>query len=598
MLQRAHVQASLLAELRDARAVVVRQLALAENRVRDVGERHQVDLQHLRLHASLLFVVLLQDVQQEAGRFADHVPLQEQIRHRVGVHRRRVLLPDLNRDLHRALRVAHQRGLQHVRVVGLMPGHLAVLAHLLELALLRERGHHLAVGLGLDVHAQRHVGVDALEQVAQLLRALQLVLRHPRVQQLLLVLRQHELRQLHRLERVELTALQADPEVLQQRRGLVGRCGHVLEPRDGLLGAQRAAGGGGELGGALEVARVEQRLELGHHERLRAGQVAPLRQGQRQLRVLELAGDERHHGLLVDVHQQHLPSPVHRVHAADAGRARRDEHRVVGNLVAVNRRRRLDVVHEQQPHLRDHVQHAVLRRGVHGDGEVVREVGREEQLRLALRERRLAGRRAQLDDVQLRGDGPVGLRGFLRKRHQLRLLRVPGDVVRGERGGVRLKRLRALLRRGVQLHVALDERRARGVAGRDAHEREPLHVLAGAVGDDLRAVQVGRAVEHLGGRGVALHGPVEHRGVRHDAQHRGPDPGPEHHALGHLVRLHLALHLDVEDLQVILRRARDGRLQGDHLRHGVHQRAVRGDGPARGRFEGGKRDAVGSVSEA
>ena len=98
-----------------------------------------------------------------------------------------------------------------------MPGHLAVLAHLLELALLRERGHHLAVGLGLDVHAQRHVGVDALEQVAELLRALELVLRHPRVQQLLLVLRQHQLRQLHRLERVELAALQADPEVLQQR---------------------------------------------------------------------------------------------------------------------------------------------------------------------------------------------------------------------------------------------------------------------------------------------------------------------------------------------------------------------------------------------
>mmetsp|Transcript_11422 Transcript_11422/g.47893 ORF Transcript_11422/g.47893 Transcript_11422/m.47893 type:complete len:289 (+) Transcript_11422:3092-3958(+) len=217
VLQRAHVQASLLAELRDARAVVMRQLALAENRVGDVRERHQVDLQHLRLHASLLFVVLLEHVQQKTGGLADHVPLQEQVRHRVGVHRRRVLLANLNRNLHRALRVAHKRGLQHVRVVGLVPGHLAVLAHLLELALLRERGHHLAVGLGLDVHAQRHVGVDALEQVAELLRALELVLRHPRVQQLLLVLRQHQLRQLHRLERVELAALQADPEVLQQR---------------------------------------------------------------------------------------------------------------------------------------------------------------------------------------------------------------------------------------------------------------------------------------------------------------------------------------------------------------------------------------------
>ena len=110
---------------------------------------------------------------------------------------------------------------------------------------------------------------------------------------------------------------------------------------------------------------------------------------------------------------------------------------------------------------------------MHGDGEVVREVRREEKLGLALREGRLAGNRAQLDDVQLGRNASVGLRRLLRESHQLRLLRVPGDVVRGERGGVRLERLRALLRRGVQLHVALDERRARGVAGRDAHEREP-----------------------------------------------------------------------------------------------------------------------------
>jgi hypothetical protein len=86
---------------------------------------------------------------------------------------------------------------------------------------------------------------------------------------------------------------------------------------------------------------------------------------------------------------------------------------------------------------------------VHGDGEVVREVRREEKLGLALREGRLAGNRAQLDDVQLGRNASVGLRGFLRESHQLRLLRVPGDVVRGERGGVRLERLRALLLRGV-----------------------------------------------------------------------------------------------------------------------------------------------------
>ncbi len=48
VLQRAHVQASLLAQLRNARAVVVRQHPVRQNRVRHLRRLDQVDLQQLQ----------------------------------------------------------------------------------------------------------------------------------------------------------------------------------------------------------------------------------------------------------------------------------------------------------------------------------------------------------------------------------------------------------------------------------------------------------------------------------------------------------------------------------------------------------------------
>lgn len=54
------------------------------------------------------------------------------------------------------------------------------------------------------------------------------------------------------------------------------------------------------------------------------------------------------------------------------------------------------------------------------------------------------------------------------------------------------------------------------------------------------------------------------------------DPLPEDDVFGHDVGLHLALHLDVEDLEGLLR------LQGDHLRGRVHDGRVGGDGPPDG----------------
>ena len=62
---------------------------------------------------------------------------------------------------------------------------------------------------------------------------LNLVLLQPLLDELFLALSQHGPAQLQCLMLVQLAALQQDPEILQQRGGLPGRGGHLLESQDG-----------------------------------------------------------------------------------------------------------------------------------------------------------------------------------------------------------------------------------------------------------------------------------------------------------------------------------------------------------------------------
>ncbi len=48
---------------------------------------------------------------------------------------------------------------------------------------------------------------------------------------------------------------------------------------------------------------------------------------------------------------------------------------------------------------------------------------------------------------------------------------------------------------------------------------------------------------------ITFHRPVVHGRLSDQSDRVGVDPLPEHHVLVHVVRLHLAFHLDVEDLQ-------------------------------------------------
>mmetsp|Transcript_22620 Transcript_22620/g.70232 ORF Transcript_22620/g.70232 Transcript_22620/m.70232 type:complete len:254 (-) Transcript_22620:923-1684(-) len=251
----------------------------------------------------------------------------------------------------------HEHLLQHEEVVGAEAVLLRVLHESFEVPLLCEARRHLVGHVGLLENLQGHVGIPCgLDQVAELLRALELALVHPVVEEVLLVLPQHQPRELHTLVGVEAALGQQRPEVLQQRRGLPWLRHHTLELGDRLASAQHShGGGGGGLGCLLVLPEREHPIELLPHERLRPGQVAALGEGQGQVDVVELLGHERNHRLLVDGCQQHLPAAVHRVKAADGGGVGREEYGVRGDAVPVHGRSSLEVVHKEEAELGDAV---------------------------------------------------------------------------------------------------------------------------------------------------------------------------------------------------------------------------------------------------
>lgn len=84
---------------------------------------------------------------------------------------------------------------------------------------------------------------------------------------------------------------------------------------------------------------------------------------------------------------------------------------------------------------------------------------------------------------------------------------------------------------------------------RNADEQQPLLFGVCAVVDDLTAGQAGVAVKDFDGLGVTLHAPMVDGVVGHQGNGVERDPLPEGHIVRHGVSLHLALHLNVENLQ-------------------------------------------------
>ena len=125
------------------------------------------------------------------------------------------------------LRIDSHDAAEQVDVVRRVADLLGVQHDLLELTRLGETLDHFVGNVGPKVDGQSQGGVGRLDQVTQLLPALQLILLEPLLQKLLPSLGQDGATQLQALELVELALVQKNAEILQQGRRLAGLGGDL-----------------------------------------------------------------------------------------------------------------------------------------------------------------------------------------------------------------------------------------------------------------------------------------------------------------------------------------------------------------------------------
>ena len=222
VLQSSLQQAGLLTEAGDVGPVVVGEHLVAHDGVRHLGGGHQVHLQQPGLEGTLGRPVVLQGVQEEGGALLDHVLLHEDVHDLTDVSQGLVVRHQHPGELGPGLGVDPHDAPQEEDVVGGVAHLLGVEDDLLELAGLGEALDHLVGNIGPQVDGEGEGGVGGLDEVAQLLAALQLVLLEPLLQELLPALGQDGPAELQGLVLVELTLVQQDTEILQQWGGLAG----------------------------------------------------------------------------------------------------------------------------------------------------------------------------------------------------------------------------------------------------------------------------------------------------------------------------------------------------------------------------------------
>ena len=216
MLQGSLQQPRLLTERGNVRPVVVGEHLVAHDGVSHLRRGHQVHLQQASLQGTLGRPVVLQSVQEEGGALLDHVLLHEDVHDLTDVSEWLVICHQHAGELSPGLGVDPHHTAQQEDVVGGVADLLGIQDDLLELSGLGEALDDLVGHVSPQVDGEGEGGVGRLDQVAELLAALQLVLLQPLLQQLLPALGQDWPAELEGLVLVELALVQQDPEVLQQ----------------------------------------------------------------------------------------------------------------------------------------------------------------------------------------------------------------------------------------------------------------------------------------------------------------------------------------------------------------------------------------------
>lgn len=209
-------------------------------------------------------------------------------------------------------------------------------------------------------------------------------------------------RQFQTLALVELAAFEEDTEVLKDRRELTGLNRGSLEHLNRLRSTEDAPGRVcSDLGGTGEVARLEQLRELTLVEVVGTGKVASRRETNREVDVVERRENVGNHDLFIDRDAQNLTLAVDSDDTARRLVFAGDKHCLARDAVHVEACARLEVVKVDETVFRDEVDDTVALRDLHRDGEIVRGLGREEDVDRFLRVHRVGGSVIDLDDVEL-----------------------------------------------------------------------------------------------------------------------------------------------------------------------------------------------------
>lgn len=382
--QRRLVQSGALAQLGDLRLIEVAEHVGGQDGLGHLRvAARQVDLQHARLQLAVLGQVasLLQHLQQEARALLHQAHRVEGVGNALHVQRLRV---GLRQHLGEALRglgvLGHHVADQRV-VVGRVVLLLAVLQHLLVLVLADQRRHHLLVAVALEVDRHGELHVHGRHHVSQALRAGDLVLLHPLLDDGGLALLQDDLAELDRLDLVQATNLHDRANVGHERRLLAGLRGHLLQLADRVLVTDQRRGRlVGHVRGGLDVALLHEGAELLHEDVVGAGQVQAGGQLQSHRHVLQRV---HHEGNQVRLHQRHLQNGAlagRQTDHAAGGHLGGEEDGLGRDARASQQGAGHDVEHVHEAHLGHHVRQAALLVDLHRHGEVLRSLRGEGEL--------------------------------------------------------------------------------------------------------------------------------------------------------------------------------------------------------------------------
>ena len=165
-----------------------------------------------------MYYTYFQGIQQKGSALLHQVLLHKNVHNVVDVRQGLPVIVDQHLSKGRPLlRIGTHDISQEENVVWGVPDLFRVKDDLLKLSSFGKTLDHLVGYVGPQVHGQGQGGVGSLHQIAQFLGALQLVLFQPFFQKLFAALLKHWSTQFQGLELVQLTLVQEDSKILEQR---------------------------------------------------------------------------------------------------------------------------------------------------------------------------------------------------------------------------------------------------------------------------------------------------------------------------------------------------------------------------------------------